>query len=166
MNKKELIEENMTLVYFLINKYYPSSTHDEDVIQVGMEGLCKAANTWNEELSTFSTYASKCILNSIRTEFCKRKKHQGLLSLDYEVNGIDGTTPFGDLVEGAKDVDFIDVEPVMNKLTPREKEVFAMLVDGSSPRDVTYKFGWSKQRTEQIMRKIRLVWRNYNGDSD
>ena len=154
----------MNLVYFLISKYYPSFSTDEDVVQAGMEGLCRAANTWDEALSTFSTYASKCILNEICKEFRRRKKHHGLLSLDYEVSGEDGSVPFGDLLEGDSDIEFIDTEPIIDKLSPREKEVFAMLLDGASPTDVTYKFGWSRQRTEKIMRKIRLVWRNYNGD--
>lgn len=164
MNKKELIEENMNLVYFLIHKYYPTFAADEDIIQVGMMGLCQAANTWDESLSTFSTYASKCILNAICKEFRARKKHHGTLSLDYEVNGEDGSVPFGDLIEGEQDIDFVDVEPVMDKLTPREREVFALLNAGLSPSDITCNFGWSRQRTEKIMRKIRLVWRNYNGD--
>ena len=154
----------MNLVYFIVNTYYPASANDEDIIQAGMEGLCRAANTWDGESTTFSTYASRCILNSICIEFRKRKKHYGLLSLDYEVNGEDGTTPFGDLLEGQQDIDFVDIEPVMKKLAPIEREVFAMLAAGASPSDVTHKFGWSKQRTEKIMRKIRLVWRNYNGD--
>lgn len=164
MNKNELIEENMKLVYFLINKYYPTFITDEDIVQVGMMGLCRAANTWDESLSTFSTYASKCILNEICKEFRARKKHHGTLSLDYEVNGEDGSVPFGDLIEGEQDIDFVDIEPVMDKLSPREREVFALLKAGLSPSDVTHHFGWSRQRTEKIMRKIRLVWRNYNGD--
>lgn len=164
MNKQQLIEENMNLVYFVINTYYPTFRADEDVIQAGMLGLCRAADTWNEELSKFSTYASRCILNHIRKELTSRKKHQGLLSLDYEVNGEEGTIPFGDLLEGDSDIDFVDVEPIMDKLNPTEREVLSLLASGMSPNDITDKFGWSKQRTNNIMRKIRLVWRNYNGD--
>lgn len=154
----------MNLVYFLINKYYPSFVADEDIIQAGMLGLCRAANTWDETLSTFSTYASKCVLNEICKEFRARKKQHGVLSLDYEVSGEDGTIPFGDLLEGEQDVDFVDIEPVMDRLSPNEREVFALLASGLSPNEITEKFGWSKERTNFIMRKIRLVWRNYNGD--
>lgn len=164
MSNQKLIEENMNLVYFLINKYYPSFSADEDIIQAGMLGLCRAANTWDETLSTFSTYASKCVLNQICKEFRARKKHYGTLSLDYEVDTDDGSVPFSDIIEGEQDIDFVDIEPIVKKLAPREREVFVMLAAGASPSDITHKFGWSRQRIEKIMRKIRLVWRNYNGD--
>lgn len=164
MTKKELIEDNMKLVYFLIHKYYPTFSTDEDITQAGMLGLCKAANNWNGDMTTFSTYASKCILSEICMEFRRRKKHQGLLSLDYETNTDDGSATFGDLIEGDSDIDFVDVEAVTNKLSPTEREVFALLLAGWSPKDITHKFGFSRQRTNAIMRKIRLVWRNYNGD--
>lgn len=154
----------MNLVHFLIKTYYPTFSADEDVIQAGMVGLCRAANAWNEELSNFSTFASRCILNDIRKELRSRKKQQGTLSLDYEVGGEDGTVPFGDLLEGEQDIDFVDIEPVMKKLRPIEREVLALLAAGVSPSDITRKYGWTKQRTNNIMRKIRLVWRNYNGD--
>lgn len=154
----------MNLVHFIIKTYYPTFSADEDIIQAGMVGLCQAANTWNEDGSTFSTYASRCIRNSICKEFVARKKHHGLLSLDYEVTTDDGGVPFGDLIEGDKDIDFIDIDPVMKKLTPTEREVLTLLADGLSPSEITEKFGWSRERTNFIMRKIRLVWRNYNGD--
>lgn len=164
MKNERLVEENMNLVYYLVNTYYPAFSTDEDIIQAGMVGLCKAANTWDESISTFSTYASKCILNEICREFRARKKHYGTLSLDYEVDTDDGSVPFSDIIEGEQDIDFVDTEPVMNRLSPKEKEVFALLAAGLSPSEITEKFGWSRERTNFIMRKIRLVWRNYNGD--
>lgn len=164
MKNERLVEDNMNLVHFIIKTYYPTFTTDEDIIQAGMLGLCRAANAWDGESSKFSTFASRCIINDIRNEFTRRRKHYGLLSLDYEVGGEDGTVPFGDLLEGEQDIDFVDIEPVMKRLRPIEREVLSLLAAGASPSDITRKYGWTKQRTNNIMRKIRLVWRNYNGD--
>lgn len=163
MNNPNLVEDNMNLVYFLINKYYPTFNYDEDIIQCGMVGLCKAADTWDESNCTFSTYASKCILNEINMEFRRRRKNKTQLSLDYKVQTEDGAVEFGDLIVGKDDVDFVDIESIINKLTPREREVFSLLRNGASPSDITRTFGWSRQRTSKILRKIRLLWRNYNG---
>ena len=38
MNKNELVEKNMKLVYYIINKHYPTYSYNEDVIQEGMVG--------------------------------------------------------------------------------------------------------------------------------
>lgn len=75
MDKNKLIEDNMNLVYYLISRYYPTFIKDEDLIQCGMVGLCKAANSSNAIKYKFSTYASACILNEIKSEFIRRKKY-------------------------------------------------------------------------------------------
>ena len=82
MSKEKLIEDNMKLVYFIVHKYYPAFGKNEDVIQEGMVGLVKAADTWDESKSKFSTYACACILTEIRTYFKQQSKHQNVLSLD------------------------------------------------------------------------------------
>ena len=80
MNKNELIEKNMNLVYFVISKYYPTFIHDEDIVQSGMLGLCKAADKWDESKSKFSTYAGRCIRNEINQEFIRRKPFSKVIS--------------------------------------------------------------------------------------
>lgn len=81
MNNQEFIEENIKLVYFFINKYYPSFSKDEDIIQCGMLGLCKAAKKWKQE-GEFSSYACQCVLNEVRQELKRRQKYNVEISLD------------------------------------------------------------------------------------
>lgn len=88
MNNQEFIEENIKLVYFFINKYYPSFSKDEDIIQCGMLGLCKAAKKWKQE-GEFSSYACQCILNEVRTELRNRAKKQVEISLESLLEGND-----------------------------------------------------------------------------
>ena len=66
----------MRLVHFVLNKYYPGYTKDEDIIQCGMVGLVGAANTFDESKGTFSTYAVRCVMNQINTELRNRKKYK------------------------------------------------------------------------------------------
>ena len=161
MNRQQLIEDNMNLVYFIISREYPSYMKDEDVIQSGMLGLCRAAERFDGEKGTFSTLAGKCIRNEICMEFRRRKKDKGNLSLDYEVtDDEEGSVLFGDLIKGKSDVDYVDVDPIMNELNNREKEVLTLLMNGLSPTEITEMYGWSRHRTNSIIRKIKLVWRN------
>lgn len=71
--RDDLIVNNMKLVYFIINRYYPKFIGDEDVKQEGMVALINAANKWDPSRSRFSTYASICILNHIG----KYLEHEG-----------------------------------------------------------------------------------------
>jgi RNA polymerase sporulation-specific sigma factor len=164
MNRQELIESNKKLVYHSISKYYPTFINDEDIIQSGMVGLCLAANSWDESRSKFSTYAAKCILNSIKMELRNRNKHYGVLSLEYETDTDDGKTTFGDLIEGDSDIDYVDVTNVRKQLNARQLKVFDLLVEGMSKSDIARKLGMSRQHVNDVMRKIKLVWRNTNGN--
>ena len=80
-NKQDFIEENINLVYVVIREYYPNFISDEDIIQCGMVGLCKAASKW-EKKGKFSSFAKKCILNEVRDELKDRAKRKVEISLD------------------------------------------------------------------------------------
>lgn len=81
MNDDKLIKDNIPLVYHIINKYYPTYTKDEDIIQAGMLGLVKASKNYSNQKSKFSTYAGVCIRNEIVNELRYRQKHSAV-SLD------------------------------------------------------------------------------------
>lgn len=79
--KKQFIEDNVNLVYYLVRRYYPAFSRDDDIIQCGMVGLCKAAEKWNGS-SKFSYYAKKWILGEINQELRSRNKHKVEISLE------------------------------------------------------------------------------------
>ena len=165
MNNQQLVEENMNLVYFLINKHYPTFILDEDVIQSGMLGLCKAADTWDESKSEFSTYAGRCILNEIYNEFSRRCKHNGTLSLDYTVKQSDGEeADFGEIIAGSEDVDFVDYERFYRELKPWEKKVVEYRQLGLNNREIGEKLGCSANNVSQKVRELRYLWRFVNGN--
>lgn len=105
MNKQErdeLILSNQKLVYSTINKLYPTYRNDEDMIQEGMVGLIRAADTWDESKSKFSTYAVHCIRNHLIDYMRSQLKQPNSLSLDYEY---DEDCNLGDLIVGNEDID-------------------------------------------------------------
>lgn len=158
MTKQQLIEDNMNLVYSLVSREYPTYIQDEDIIQCGMLGLCKAAEKWEEGKSVFSTFAWRCIRNEILDEFRRRAKHQGMLSLDYEVESDDGgRTTFGDLVVGDEDVGYIDLDINVKSLTPREQKVYELLQTDMTWTEIGEQLGLSKSTVWRIIRKLRAL---------
>lgn len=165
MNVQALIEENINLVYFIVHTYYPTFSKDEDIIQTGMLALCNAANTFDESKSKFTTYASRSIRNEINLELRRRKKHRGVLSLDYEVNTNEGgRTTFGDLQVGDEDVVYVDDVRFYESLTPDEQLVFEKDQRGFSPDEIAESNGWSLQKVWKTLRTIQIKWRKFNED--
>lgn len=157
MTKQQLIEDNMNLVYHLISKEYPTYLHDEDIVQCGMLGLCKAAEKWDEKKSKFSTFASFCIRSEIQTEFRNRAKHQGTLSLDYEVDNDGEKTTFGDFIVGEEDVAYVDFGVDMNSLNQKEQLIAELLTNGVNQEDIVSRLGVSKQAVWKTIRKIKAM---------
>lgn len=166
MNQQKLIEDNMNLVYFTIHKFYPKMIADEDIIQCGMLGLCNAANTWDESRSNFTTFACRCIGYEINNEIKRRKRHSNTLSLDYCVANVDGEPDsFGNLIAGDKEIDYFDVQPFYDGLQEKDKEVFALLQNGCSNRELARQLGVSVQTAHAYTRRLRTLWRNFYGDN-
>lgn len=165
MNKQQMVEENMNLVYFLIRTYYPTFIQDEDIIQCGMLGLCKAADTWEENRSTFASYASYCVLNEIRSEFSRRKRHIKQLSLDYETTDSEGeVSTLSDIIPGCADVDYVDLDGFCNELTPRQKRILELKELGLNHTDIGKGVGCSHETINREVRKMRKIWRKVNGN--
>lgn len=71
--RDKLIEHNLRLVAYIVNKNYPESNEQDDLISIGTIGLIRAAETFDYSKGHhFSTYASKCIDNAI-THLRKRR---------------------------------------------------------------------------------------------
>ena len=160
-----LVIDNMKLVYHIISRKYPTFSKDEDLIQCGMVGLVKAANTYlNDKDSVFSTYACKCIQNEIRQELRKRKVHDvPCVSLDKTVKDTDGEScSYMDLLVGDDDIAFIDIDSFVDTLTEREKNVFSLYQDGFSHDEISKELNISYTNVTTIIRNIKQKWRIFN----
>jgi RNA polymerase sigma factor (sigma-70 family) len=154
----------MNLVYSFIAKEFPKHIGDEDLIQCGMVGLCNAADKWDESKSEFSTFAWMCIRHEILREFRSRKKHYGVLSLDYEINIGDGErTPVGETMVGEEDIDYVDTEDFLAKLTPVQKQVFLLKKQGVKDTEIAQTLGVSVTMVGTIRRKLQALWHHFYG---
>lgn len=163
---QKLVEDNMGLVYFLINRYYPTFITDEDIVQCGMLGLCQAAKGYKEDAGvTFASYASYCILNEIVREFKRRRRHQGVISLETKCFSSEGENKtIGDFIVGDEDVEFFDCDKFYEKLSPKDREVVDLRRMGLSGRDIAKLKGCSEQSVSQRLRRLRRNWRKLYGD--
>lgn len=170
MNKDErdkLITENMRLVYYLVRKYYPTYIGNEDVIQEGMVGLIKAADTWDEEKRSFSTYATNCIINQIRMYFRREMKHPTYKPLD-DVICKDGSSKgltLGDVLPGEEDVDLggIVFEMFLETLSEEELE-FVEMCNTMRHQDIAKVLGVSQPQVSRLKKLLGRKWRKFNGE--
>lgn len=164
MTKQQLIEDNMNLVYSLISREFPTYIYDEDIIQTGMVGLCRAADKWDENVCNFSVFAWSCIRNAILNEFRSRAKHKGILSLDYEYEGVGNNARYtlADTIVGEEDVCFVDC--CEDKLTPLQRRIVELLKKGISSKEIAEILGTTEQNVSFTRRKIRILRSRTDGN--
>lgn len=172
--RDKLIEHNLRLVAYIVNKHYGDSRDIEDLISIGTIGLIRAAETFDPTKDiSFSTYASTCIQNQIKMYFRKNKHRANELyisdPIDTDKNGNELTMAdiFSDSASVDDEVDLkIDTEKLyrfVNKsLDKREREIivkrYGLSVNrrASRPltqREVADKMGISRSYVSRIEKK-------------
>ena len=162
-SREELIVDNMNLVYAALHKYYPTFAYDEDMVQCGMIGLIRSADTYDPEKSKFSTYATTAILNEFKMELRRRQTRIPEVSLSQSVGGGDDEelTLEGTMC-GDEDVVYCDTEAMIAKLTDEEREALRLTTYGLTQREVAKKMKCSQPNVARILKKIKLKWSDVN----
>lgn len=154
-----LYEDNEKLVFFILNKYFPTLAFDEDAAQDGRLGLWNACQSYDPEKSAFSTYAGRAIRNavamSLRQETRRAKLPTvSLSSVVGERKGGDEIT-LEDTVVGETDVDFVDTGAFLARLDDREERIVRMRAGGATLEEIGAAEGLSRQGVLCLLRRVR-----------
>lgn len=161
--RAKLVEHNIKLVIYLVNRKYGSAWPDKkELVSIGNLGLLKAVDTYDLNKGySFSAYASKCISNEILMFLRKDKKNLNIESLD---------NVFSDNNEGDKNciIDFItdnyniDDEYINNELKSFIKKLVYSLPD--KDREIImlyYGFYNNKIYTQKEIAKLLNITQSY-----
>lgn len=157
-SRDELITENMNLVHATLHRYYPTFAYDDDLIQCGMLGLVRAADTYDASKSKFSTYATRVIVNELRKEFRQRFKPRETVSLSQEIELGDDKVTLEDSLCGDEDIEYVDKETLLAGLTETERKVMDLTAEGFTQREIATKIGCTQPTVGHIIRKIKWKW--------
>lgn len=138
--------------------------------------LCKAANTYNNDKSEFSTYAYKCMYTTIimekRKENAMRRIPQNhIVYYENQVNESskeNDTSIFLNYIPSKQDIEnetisTLSLENIENKLDGNKRKVFVLLKEGYTQSEISKIIGISKQRISKI--KQEILEKYYTGGS-
>lgn len=139
-------------------------------------GLCKAANTYNNDKSGFSTYAYKCMYTTIimekRKENAMRRIPQN--QIVYYENQVseeskdNDTSTFLNYIPSKQDIEnetisALSLENIENELAGNKRKVFLLLREEYAQCEISEIIGISKQRISKIKQEIAEKY--YTGGS-
>lgn len=157
------MEDNHNLIYTFLQKYKLSI---DDWYGLAAIGLCKAAITFKEGVSAFSTYAYRCMFTSVYSE--KRKEKQSRRIPEHQItyyqaefdnsNGGD-TSSFMNYIPSNEDVEDNVLSEIMfdefsKKLKDRDKNIFKLFRDGYKQNDIGRIVGCSQAQVSRTKKKL------------
>lgn len=165
--QQQKVLDNEKLVYHTYNKYIYKSPAvrmwEDDIIQEGFYGLCRAAINYREEMSSFSTFATVAI-RSRMINFIKRVIWDGVRvdSLDEEVPSIAGgdSIPLIDLIGDPsiniledlvekEDISFI--WEILDANTFKTKNVIMTCLTSSTLTEAADELGCTRASTSRVV---------------
>ena len=159
--QQKLVEDNLKLVYHVLNRYFPTVKIDDDITSAGTLGLCNAALTWDESKSTFCTYACKCIQNEINKELKLRSRRYSVItnSLDEPV---DKYNTLGDVIPYDEDTLNVDYSFLL-LLSPDERVVYDLRSKDYDVGEIVEITGFDRRKVRRLMRTGKAKYHKVNG---
>jgi len=178
--QQNLVENNLRLVYYVVNKQDTSRYEYDELISIGKIGLCKAACTFKLSKNVgFSTYAYRCIRNELYMFF--RDGYKGLVSsVDTTVVAVDTNGKEKYLIEIFSDnktlnmedifiirISIADVlEYILNNMSPIEIMVLLFTVGNMSQRDIANLLNYSQSYVSRLAKNQRKKLKKYDADTN
>lgn len=159
--QQQLVVDNLKLVHFIIERYYPNFHTDDEIVSTATFGLCQASLTWDESKCKFSSYACTCIRNAIRNEFRDRCKRIQTISLTTPV-GDDEKLKLEDIIGEEDDIEYLANYTFMNILTPTERVVYDLRAKGHSVEEIEEITGYNHRKVKRVMRLCKRKYLKFN----
>jgi len=138
----------------------------EDWYDLAAIGLCKAAMTFKEDIANFSTYAYRCMFNSVIYE--KRKEKQAgtipahqifYYESEFEADNNGECISFINTITSKDDVEGSAVarvifEDFIKNMKPRDRIIFRMFQLGYKQREIGQAVGCSQAQVSRVKKKL------------
>ena len=170
------VEENMNLVYYLVNRINIESFLYDDVVSEGFIGLCKGVATFDKEKGIkFATYVSKCIMNEIYMFFRKNNKHALVMQLEASLLNVDDEDDESDVNKISSrlvsEENFVEdivnneefearINLIINYLPTAEKILMLLFLSGVIQTKIAEVLNWSQSYVSRLEKAIqpKLMW--------
>jgi len=160
---EKYVLDNQKLVHYLIKKLDVAPSDYDDIVQIGMMGLTKAAQTFNRSKNIkFSTYASRCINNEILMYYRKENKRAGDRSLDEPINpdsdgeeislGSTIASPGSLFVEEIenREIFLLTMNIILNLLNSRQRLIILYRMSGDKQETIAKKLDLSRSYVSRV----------------
>lgn len=158
----ELISRYTKVIWIKAHAMSTVSVETDDLIQEGLLGLLSAIKTYNKNISSFSTYADRCITNKMLSAIKKGNTIPVSAEEDSSIKEkSDNDTPESILLEKENVLELDD--KVSSHLSEKEMQIFRLILNGSTYNQVAHQLNIPVKTVDnalqRVRKKLKSVWR-------
>ncbi|KAF2961187.1 sigma-70 family RNA polymerase sigma factor [Fervidobacterium sp. 2310opik-2] len=167
-----IIEKYYPMVVRIASQFYAPWAEFDDIVQNGLIGLIKAIYYFEENKSSFSTFAWRSIESEIKTfiTYQNRKKNKMLsdsTSMDSVFDDVDDEqidyfvadeNTSTNVVK--KTILSIVHEEILEKLNEEETQIFELWLDGYSYKEIEEMVGVNFKKVDNTVQKVKKIVRS------
>ena len=157
-----LLRKYLTLIKKTVRRYYLIGGEEEDLLQEGYIGLIKAMQTFNREKNDrFYPFAKICMEGQLCTAVTasNRKKHHPLnhsLSMDAaDYQEFESQKDNPEKIVLAKEMEEDLLDDIKEKLSPLERKVILMYLQGMSSQEIAVQTGKSMKSIDNAIQRAK-----------
>lgn len=158
--QQQLVLDNQRLTSHVMRRYFPNqipTNEVEDFRSIGYVALCKAAATWDESISKFSTWACYCIRNEYLIELRKRNAHKRIPAhaiTSYDELILDGVERLDTLPDTLDVEGEVAASVWLERLSDRERLLVQLRIDGYRQQEISAIVGLSQAQVSRLLTRI------------
>ena len=163
----ECYENNIKLIYFVLNRYFYILRSDEDAIQIGRIALYKAYMTYDASKNLkFSSYASRIIYNDILYYAQKKYRdyqfYNNMIRIDSKIDNksFDSKLSIHDILEDFRsgiDLELVEIDEdkLFKSLTSRDVEILRCLDNDMNQSEIAKVLNICQSNVSRCIRNLK-----------
>ncbi len=155
---RQIMEQYRNLIHSVTNRYYLVGGDKEDILQECMVGVFSAVCSYDESKGAFPSFVKMCVLRRVlnlvdKESSLKSKPLSGYVELSSiaEVEG--GHNPLDILVD--REIASNLMLAIDKELTPAERDVLLLFIEGYSYRDISTKLGITYKSVDGTLQRAK-----------
>lgn len=160
--QRQLVIDNHNLIYRFLQK---EKLNMEDWYDLAAIGMCKAAKTFNDKTSKFSTYAFKCMFNEVYSEKRKELRQKAIPQNEILYYNVECENESGNKVEFIEKMQSdqnvendciheVSLQKAFNKIKEEYKPLIKLFLQGYKQVEIMKIVGCSQPHVSRVMKKF------------
>ncbi len=163
---RQIMHQYSNLIHSITNRYYLVGGDKEDLLQESMLGVFSAVCSYDSSKGAFPSFVKMCVLRRVldaidKDNSLRNKPLSGYVELSNISQANSGDDPLDILID--REIANNIMHSIDKLLTPSEKDVLVLFVEGYTYKDISDKLNISYKAVDGTLQRAKKKLSNIRG---